>query len=307
MVQSGSGIQNAEFPNIAARVHHNPCHDHGSLSDRDISRDLCGWVDSTDKANSRYQLSNAYDHSVSHPVVADCNDDAITKVRADKRRQIVLSSDYLVSKHIIRNGLIGIEQSDYLAVVLMEDVDNNSRMPRATDYNNSRYIRRIGVLPSVLHTNGRCRGSTAVTAITRPRVVTSLVASTHLLALRLNEVAATRGSLYVERQSCNVAICGNPSPSKHNPQRSNRDAEIEVPRHVVDIPHVHGKALVKGYPVASTNLRPAGKAGPHRMSAALFVCIVWQVSFKQRPGANDAEITPQNVPELWELIQTCAP
>src|SRR5258708_34958232 len=200
MVQYGTDIQNADFLNIASRVTPNPCHDSGSLSERDISRDLCGWVDSTDKANSRYQLSNASDHSVSYPVVADCNNNAIANIRCDQRRQIFITSEYLVSEHLIRNGLIRIEQSDHLAKVLMEDVDNNSRMPRGTDYNNSRHIRRIGVL----HTNSGCRVSIAVTAINRSRVVTSLVANVHLLALSRNRLAAMRVSLYVKRQVCNV-------------------------------------------------------------------------------------------------------
>lgn len=79
-----------------------------------------------------------------------------------------------------------------------------------------------------------------------------------------------------------------------------------MPGNVVNVPGVHGEALVERKAAALVNLRPTGEAGADEMAALLDFSVVRQILFEERARPDEAEFATENIPELRQLIETRA-
>jgi hypothetical protein len=79
--------------------------------------------------------------------------------------------------------------------------------------------------------------------------------------------------------------------SQDHPCGPYKNADIKPEGYVIDIPHIHLQPFLERNLISPVNLSPASKAGTYRMPAALLLSVVRQISGKQRPGTDKAEIT----------------
>lgn len=73
---------------------------------------------------------------------------------------------------------------------------------------------------------------------------------------------------------------------------------------MLDIPEVQFKLSLPGQAIATVDLSPAGNTGSHFVPLGLFVGVAGQVFRRERPGAHEAHITTQDIPEFGQFIQT---
>src|ERR1700693_5331392 len=91
-------------------------------------------------------------------------------------------------------------------------------------------------------------------------------------------------------------VRANATLSQNHPCGPHKNADIKPERHVVDIPHLHLQPFFERHLISPMNLSPPTKARPHRMPAALLLGVVRQVSDKEWPRTDKAEITAENIP-----------
>src|ERR1017187_3331953 len=84
------------------------------------------------------------------------------------------------------------------------------------------------------------------------------------------------------------------------------DFECEPEGPVVDILEVEFHPLVEADLVAAADLPDAGEAGLHGEAAAMPRIVVLHLGRDGRPGADEAHVADENIPELRELVDAGA-
>ena len=78
-------------------------------------------------------LLDSRGHPAADPVIADGHDDSIADLSRDKRGQILIAADDLVSENFRARWLHTVEQSnDAATIFLFENIYNDSRVAGAT-------------------------------------------------------------------------------------------------------------------------------------------------------------------------------
>ena len=72
---------------------------------------------------------------------------------------------------------------------------------------------------------------------------------------------------------------------------------------MLDIPNVESKLFFPTQRVAAVNLRPACDAWLHLVAARLLGCVPFEVLHEERPRPHEAELAPEDVPKLRQLVE----
>src|SRR6185295_317732 len=81
----------------------------------------------------------------------------------------------------------------------------------------------------------------------------------------------------------------------------------EPRRTMLDVPDVELDAVFPGQARSPVDLRPAGDAGAHLEAASLARRVTLHLIGERGAGADEAHVTADDVPELWQLVERQPP
>ena len=118
------------------------------------------------------------------------------------------------------------------------------------------------------------------------------------------------GSLAGEPENSGaVAWPGARTPRRLSTTRTRlgQDAGVQAGAAVPHVPDVQRELDLPGQGVAPAHLGEPGDPRPHLVPAGLFGCVPGEVAHQQRPGADQAHLTAQHVPQRRQLVQARRP
>src|SRR3954470_16171080 len=92
-------------------------------------------------------------------------------------------------------------------------------------------------------------------------------------------------------------------PRQHHGDRLQQDLEVEHRRPGVDVLEVELHPAIEVDVVPPADLPEAGEAGLHGQAPALPALVLGHLLGNRRPGAHQAHVPPQHVPELRQLVE----
>src|ERR1019366_225236 len=90
---------------------------------------------------------------------------------------------------------------------------------------------------------------------------------------------------------------------KHLPKSQNQNANIKPETPVVHVPHIQCELPFPAHIIAAVYLGPARDTRLYIMPTRLLRRVVGQILSQQWPWTNQAHVTSQYIPQLWQLIE----
>src|SRR5947209_2100144 len=94
--------------------------------------------------------------------------------------------------------------------------------------------------------------------------------------------------------------------SHYNREGAQEDAQVGPKTPVLDVIEVQFHASSEGRVTPGGYLPSSGQAGGYIQPAQVFELIAVVIVEGVRPGADQAHVADQHVPELWQLVETIA-
>src|SRR5206468_12568850 len=96
-------------------------------------------------------------------------------------------------------------------------------------------------------------------------------------------------------------------PSKHGGNSAQHDADVEPEGPVLDVLAVEADHLLEiDHAAATAHLPQSGNARLGAQAAEVVGFVVFEVGFEKRSRADEGHVAAQNVPDLWQLVETPA-
>lgn len=109
-----------------------------------------------------------------------------------------------------------------------------------------------------------------------------------------------------EGWGCGVTVPGDPLAAKDGDRGKKDDFYIEEEGDMVDVPQVVGEFFFPRDGITAVDLCPTGEAGAKVVAGHLFGAVEGQVFHQQRPWADKAHLSFENVEQFGQLVEAAA-